>query len=58
VQYAYDTTADGNNVFTKAFRPTSMTYPNARVIHSLYTEAGDTAGASDSISRVTAIAKG
>ncbi len=54
VQYGYDTTA-ASSVFTKGYRPSSMSYPSTRVIYTLYDDAGDTSGIGDTISRVTAL---
>jgi len=48
-QYAYDSGS------TNEIRPTSLTYPNARVVNYLYNDAGDTAGISAAINRITAI---
>lgn len=53
-QYDYDTTAV-SSVYTKGFRLKSVTYPNARGVHYLYTDAGDSSGISDALSRVSAI---
>jgi RHS repeat-associated protein len=51
VQYGFNTTAlDANGS-----RPTSLTYPNGRQIGYLYTDAGDTSGLDDRISRISAI---
>ncbi len=49
-QYGY---ADGS---ANQLRPTSVTYPNGRVVDYLYADAGDTSGLSDVLSRVSAIA--
>ncbi|WP_428940595.1 RHS repeat-associated core domain-containing protein [Fontivita pretiosa] len=59
VQYGYDTSAT-DGVFTKGYRPVSLTYPSPaatpRVVHTLYTDPGDSSGIGDAISRITAIA--
>ena len=47
--YAY---ADGS---ANQVRPTSVTYPNGRVVYYSYNDAGDTAGVSAAINRVSAI---
>jgi RHS repeat-associated protein len=50
VQHAYDTTAS-SSVYTKGSRPTSMTYPNGRVLRYEYSS-----GLDDSIGRVSYLA--
>lgn len=45
VSYAYDDAASGN-VFTKAHRLDTTTYPNGRVVHTLYDATTDTPGSS------------
>ncbi len=52
VQYAYTEMASGAN----HSRLTSVTYPNSRVVYSLYTESGGSSGVSNAISRITALA--
>ncbi|MEM8738824.1 MAG: hypothetical protein AAGG38_10165, partial [Planctomycetota bacterium] len=44
ILYAYDTTSSGG-AFTKALRQTSVTYPNGRVLHTLYDAPGNFPGA-------------
>jgi RHS repeat-associated protein len=48
-QYTYD---DGS---LNEVRPTSLTYPNGRVVYYNYNDAGDTAGTSAAINRIAAI---
>ena len=50
-QYAYVEMAGGANTS----RLTGVTYPNGRVLYYSYNDAGDTAGVSAAISRVTAL---
>jgi len=51
VQYNYDQTAS-SGVFTKGLRPTSLRYPNARLVHATYGTSGSMA---DALSRIAAI---
>jgi len=51
VQYNYDQSAS-SGVFTKGLRPTSLRYPNARLVHTTYGTSGSTP---DALARVAAI---
>ena len=51
VQYNYDTSAS-SGVYTKGLRPTSVRYPNTRLVHLTYGSSGSTA---DAIARVDAL---
>ncbi len=51
LQYTRDTTASGGE-FTKGLRPTSLRYPNGRLLHYTYGTAGSTP---DSLNRLDAI---
>ncbi len=51
VGYNYDTTASSGE-YTKGLRPTSVRYPNARLVHLTYGSSGSTA---DAMNRVDAI---
>ena len=51
VQYNFDTTASGGE-YTKGLRPTSVRYPNARLVHLTYSSSGS---AADAMNRVDAI---
>ena len=52
IQYAYDTTVSGDEL-TKGHRRTSVTYPNGRIIHTVYDGHG---GIDDAISRANELA--
>ncbi|MFZ5832820.1 MAG: hypothetical protein ACOY3P_22265 [Planctomycetota bacterium] len=51
VGYSYDASASGGQ-FTKALRPTSLRYPNGRLVHSTYGSSGSSA---DALHRIAAI---
>jgi hypothetical protein len=51
VQYNRDSTASGGE-FTKGLRPTSVRYPNARLVHFTYGTSGET---DDAVHRLAAI---
>ena len=51
VGYNYDTTA-ASGEYTKGLRPTSVRYPNARLVHLTY---GSSGGTGDATARVEAI---
>ena len=52
VQYGFDVTLDGSGALLKGLRPTSLTYPNGRVIQYSYGAAGS---AADALNRLDAI---
>ena len=49
VQYDYDLSFDGNNLYTKGARPTKLTYPSTR---DLYYDYGTAGGTGDQFNRV------